>query len=145
MTMIQKLIKKICNRETISYLICGILATIINIAIFWLCEKSGLSVALSNTIATLIAICFAYFTNKLIVFRSFSWKFTTLAKEIFTFATGRIITFVIETLLLVLLVDVMSLNSFISKLFTTALIQVIGNYIISKKIVFKAEADTLER
>lgn len=132
-----RILKKLCNRETISYLICGLLTTIVGIAVFWICERAGFFVALSNTISTIGAVTFAYFANKIVVFRSTSWKPALLLKEIFAFITGRFATYVMETLLLVLLVDMMGFDGFICKLFTTVLV-VIGNYFISKKAVFNA-------
>lgn len=129
------IIHKVCNRETISYLVFGALTTLVGICVFWLGEYFGFSVAISNTLSHAAGITFAYFTNKIFVFRSRSWMPRVLAKEISTFVAGRIGTFVMETLLLVLMVDVIGLPSFICKLFTSALI-VIANYVISKKAVF---------
>jgi len=126
---------KFCNRETISYLICGVLTTIVGFGVFLLCEVLGMHVALSNTISTIAAVIFAYFVNKIIVFRSESWSVKVLARELFVFFTGRFVTYIMETLLLILLVDVFGLPGFICKIFTSVLV-VIGNYIISKKAVF---------
>jgi len=133
--MITKTINRYCNRETIAYLICGILTTIVGIVVFWLCEQTGFHVAVSNTISTAAAVTFAYFVNKIIVFRSGSWAISVLVWEILTFLTGRLATYIMETLLLVVLVDLMGLPGFICKLFTSVLV-VIGNYLISKKAVF---------
>jgi putative flippase GtrA len=133
--MIKKTLNKYLNRETVSYLICGVLTTIVGIGVFWICEVSGLHVAVSNTISTAAAVSFAYFVNKIFVFRSASWKGLVLAREIFTFITGRFASYVMETLLLVLLVNVIGLPGFACKLFTSVLV-VIANYLISKKAVF---------
>lgn len=129
------MMSKFCNRETISYLICGVLTTIVGFGVFWLCEVSGMHVALSNTISTIAAVIFAYFVNKIIVFRSVSWSIKVLVRELFAFFTGRFATYIMETLLLILLVDVFGFPGFICKVFTSILV-VIGNYIISKKAVF---------
>lgn len=123
------------NRETISYLICGILATVVSVGVFWICEASGLHVALSNTISTIATVIFAYFLNKTIVFRSKSWAPTVIAKEMATFIGGRLVTYILETALLVLLVDIMGAPGLICKIFTTVLV-VVSNYLISKKAVF---------
>jgi len=130
------MIQKICNREVISYLICGVLTTIVDLIIFWICERAGLFVAASNTISYIGATIFAYFVNKIFVFLSNSWKPAVLAKEMFLFFSGRFATYVMQTLLLVLLVDIMGFDGFICKVFTTVLV-VVGNYFISKKAVFK--------
>jgi len=130
-----KVINKYCNRETISYLICGVLTTIVGIVVFWLCEQAGFHVAVSNTISTVAAVTFAYFVNKIIVFRSNSWDIKVLIREVFAFIAGRFATYVMETLLLVALVDMLGLPGFVCKVFTSVLV-VIGNYLISKKAVF---------
>ena len=128
---------KHCNRETVSYLICGVLTTLVGIAVFWLCDEAGLHVAASNTLSTIAAVTFAYLVNKIFVFRSRSWAPAVLAKEAAAFVAGRVGTFVAETLLLVALVDWAGLPGFWCKVFTSVLV-VIGNYVISKKWVFKA-------
>ena len=69
------------------------------------------------------------------MFRSASWAPAVLTREVAAFITGRLATYIMETLLLVLLVDVMDLPGFICKIFTSVLV-VIGNYLISKKAVF---------
>ena len=123
------------NRETVFYLICGMITTIVGIAVFWLCDQTGFAAAVSNTISTIAAVFCAYFLNKVIVFRSVSWEPTVLAREVFAFLTGRLSTYVVETLLLVLLVDVVGLPGTICKTFTSVLV-IAGNYLISKKAVF---------
>ena len=128
-------VKKHLNRETVSYLICGIITTIFSIIVFWLCYAIGLHTAASNTISTVLAVLLAYVLNKIFVFRSLSWQIKTLVKEIGSFAAGRLVTYVSETLLLVLLVEVLGLPGFICKVFTTGLV-VVANYMISKKWVF---------
>ena len=130
--------QKYYNRETVSYLICGALTTLVGIVVFYLCNNLGLNVALSNTVSTVAAVSFAYFINKIIVFRSASWKAVVLLREILTFITGRLATYVLETLLLILLVDMAGLNAFICKLFTSILV-IVGNYLFSKKAVFKVK------
>lgn len=130
-----KLLNKFCNRETITYLISGVLTTIAGLGVFWLCVRAGLNVAVSNTVSTAVAVTFAYLLHKVVVFRSLSWAAKTLAKEVAAFLSGRFAVYVMETLLLVLLVDMMNLPSFICKIFTSILV-VLSNYVISKKAVF---------
>lgn len=137
--ILKSIILKCCNRETISYLICGGLTTLLGIVVFWLSERAGSHVALSNTISTGVAITFAYIVNKVIVFRSASWSKGVMVKEVFTFLAGRFATYVMETLLLVLLVNIIGLPGFVCKLFTSLLV-VIGNYVISKKAVFNVSS-----
>ena len=133
--LIKPIIIKHCNRETVTYLICGALTMILSIIVFWLCDVSGFNIAASNTISTAAAVTFAYFANKIIVFRSASWSPAVILREIFMFMTGRFGTYISETLLLIVLVDFIGFPGFICKMFTIVLV-IIANYVISKRAVF---------
>ena len=128
--------KKYLNRETISYLIFGVLTTIIGLGSFALAVYFGLGTAISNTISTVLAVLFAYVTNKIFVFRAPGWGLKLLIVEFGKFCGARLATFVAETALLVLLVDILGFNSVLMKGFTMALV-ILGNYILSKWVVFK--------
>ena len=126
---------KYLNRETISYLICGVLTTLVSFASYVLCVHLGLSTVMANTISNVLAILFAYVTNKIFVFQSPSWALNILVPEFLKFCGARLGTFIVETMLLVLLVDVMNLPSILMKGITTILV-VVGNYVLSKWMVF---------
>ncbi len=80
--MIEKLWKKCVNYETISYLICGILTTLVDWVSFWLMnEQWNLDYRLSTALSWLAAVVFAYVVNKLIVFRNYQFKPSHLWKE----------------------------------------------------------------
>ena len=130
------MIKKFLNYETASYLVCGVLTTIVGFGSFVLLVYMGFGTAAANTVSTALAVLFAYFTNKIFVFRSARWSIKFIAEEFAKFCSGRLVMFVCETLLLILLVDVLGLNSAIMKAFTMGLV-VVGNYCFSKWIVFK--------
>ena len=149
-------IKKILDRTIMTYLICGVLTTIVGIASFWFCQlcitllmlgvmpseaavieefkpKLGFIAAASNIISSAVAIVFAFIVNKHFVFLSKDWSLRKTAKEFWQFTGGRLIVMAGETGLLYLLVDKWGFNTFICKLFTMVLI-VIVNYFISKLI-----------
>jgi len=127
---------KYLNRETISYLIFGVLTTIIGLGSFALAVHVGLGTATANTVSTVLAVLFAYVTNKIFVFRSPGWGLKLLLVEFGKFCGARLVTFIMETLLLVLLVDVLGFHSVLMKGFTMVLV-VLGNYILSKWVVFR--------
>ena len=131
---------KYLNRETISYLICGGLTTAVGLGSFALAVHIGAGTVVANTLSTVLAVLFAYVTNKVFVFRSRRWTIVFLAAEFTKFCGARLVTFVLETALLVLLVDVFGLNSFIMKTLTMVLV-IIVNYILSKRMVFKQSGD----
>lgn len=130
-----KVIGRFLNRETISYVIFGILTTIIGFGVYSLCVYWGLKTIAANTISTVLAVIFAYVTNKAFVFRSRSWKPAALLPEFAKFCGARVATYIMETALLYLLVDVLELNSMLMKALTTVLV-VAANYVLSKWMVF---------
>ena len=71
MEKIKVLIKKVCTKEVILYIIFGVLTTIINLAVFALLNSAfKINENLANAIAIIIAVLVAYFTNKDMVFHS---------------------------------------------------------------------------
>ena len=67
----EKLWKKLINKETILYLVFGILTTVINIAVCGLlADILKWDIYLSNTIAWILSVIFAFVTNKIFVFNS---------------------------------------------------------------------------
>lgn len=135
----KKLIKKLCNRETITYIIFGILTTVVNYIVYYLLYRfTGLDALIYNTIAWLAAVIFAFFTNKLFVFESKSFKFTVVFREFLIFVSARIISLILEEAFLALTVKVMGIHELISKLIISVIV-VIVNYFASKFFIFKKE------
>ena len=136
--MIKSLIKiaeKFMSKEALRYIFFGGLTTLISVVVYTLCILSGLSVAVANTVSTLIAISFAFCVNKIWVFKSKDLSTRTTRKELVKFLAGRFATYILETGLLIVLVDFMGLHPIICKHFTQALIIVL-NYLVSKFLVF---------
>ena len=132
---IRNAIQKLINRETIAYLICGLLTTAVSLLVYWLSLSVGLSTAAANTASTIAGVLFAFIVNKIFVFRSESWSAKKVLKEFFSFCAGRLFTYAMETGLLIWLVDILGWHSFLCKCFTMGLVTV-GNYIIIKWAVF---------
>jgi len=133
--MIKKMLKKILNRERVSYLVVGALTTILGIGSFAFFAWLGTSTAVANTLSTVLAVLFAFVTNKIFVFRSEGWGLNG-AGELVRFLIARGVTFVAETALLVFLVDMLGLDSTIMKIITTVLV-ILANYVLSKWFVFE--------
>ena len=90
-------IKKIFNKETVLYVVFGVLTTLINWATYFVfADVFSVNTLISNVIAFVVAVIFAFFVNKLFVFESKSFKFNVAAREFVTFVSGRIATFLIE-------------------------------------------------
>ena len=122
------------KKELISYTIFGVLTSVINIVVYLLLtDVCQINYIISNIIAWALSVLFAYVTNRIWVFES---KNDNIVKEIFLFFSGRFFTVVIDTALMVLFIDVLSLGNTFSKI-AVAVIVIILNYVISKIVVFK--------
>lgn len=122
--------------EAIKYIVFGVLTTFINILSYLIFTTMGLGYIESNFIAFILSILFAFITNKLYVFDSKSWKINIVFRESITFLTSRIVTFFIDTISLVILIELFGINDFISKCIVNVIV-IILNYILSKFFVFK--------
>ena len=123
--------------EVLSYLIFGVLTTVVNYLVYLpVYNLLGLSAALSNAIAWVVAVAFAYLTNKPFVFKSHDWSAKTVIPELTKFVGCRVASGAAETLILLVTVDILCWNGNIWKLVTSVLV-VVMNYIASKLVVFR--------
>ena len=133
---LKKIIKKVCTKEIMFYVIFGVLTTVINLGVFYiLTNLIKLEENLSNVIAIITAVLFAYFTNKDLVFHSEAKTLKAKWKEFAKFISGRAFTMVIEWVGGALLF-LTPMPQMISKLIVTVVV-VILNFFISKFFAFK--------
>lgn len=138
----KKLINKLINRETITYLIFGVLTTAINYAVYHLMYRfTTLEAIVYNIIAWTVAVIFAFITNKLIVFESKSFRPGIVIREFIPFIGARIFSFVLEEGFLALTVNVMGMHPLKSKIIISIVV-VIVNYIFSKFLIFTKKKET---
>jgi putative flippase GtrA len=131
---LKRLIEK--YRSTVIYLVFGVLTTVINYAVYLpLYNLAGLPAAVCNAVAWVVAVAFAYVTNKLFVFESKSWG-SGVWGEILRFVGSRVASGAIETVSLLLTVDILGWNGNIMKLLLAVFV-IVFNYILSKFFVFK--------
>lgn len=122
------------NKEIISYIIFGILTTVVNIVCFKSGEPIFNNLLITNVIAWFISVVFAYITNAKFVFSdSKDMSF----KQFLTFTAIRLATLVIETILLYVLLDIVHIDSLVSKIISNIIVIVL-NFILSKLLVFKS-------
>lgn len=132
----KNLIKKIFNKETIVYLIFGVLTTAVNYLAFWLFKsKFGLTTLVANTVAWVVAVLFAFITNKLFVFESKSFKFNILFFELVSFFGARLLSFFFEEGFLAI-TSHFKINDYLSKA-VASIVVIILNYFASKYFIFK--------
>ena len=123
--------------DILSYLVFGVLTTVVNYAVYLpIYNLLGLSAAVSNVIAWVAAVAFAFLTNKPFVFKSHDWSAKTVIPELTKFVSCRIASGAMETVILLLTVDLLGWNGNIWKLITQVLV-VILNYVTSKLVVFR--------
>ena len=124
-------------KQTILYLIFGVLSTIVNILTYAFCTRNlNIEFLISNWIAWIVAVLFAYITNKFFVFESKEINIKFLIKELSSFVSCRLLSGIIEMILMYIMIRLMSLNDFIVKIITNVVV-VILNFIFSKLIIFK--------
>ena len=143
--MIEK-IKALCvkHREILVYLIVGGLTTLVSWSakFLWnLVFYGGISdpSALQNTVLSAVenaaGIAFAYPTNRKWVFQS---KNPNILAEAGSFVGSRLITMLLGWLLNLLFVNVLGVPMVISTIISSVFV-VVGNYIISKLLVFRKQ------
>lgn len=122
--------------DVISYLFFGGLTTVVNYLVYLPCYNWwGISSSVSNMIAWVAAVAFAFLTNKPFVFKSHDWSAKVVWPELTKFVGCRIGTGVLETLFLLVTVDILHWNGNWMKLIISVLV-VILNYFGSKILVF---------
>lgn len=135
--LIEKIINKLFNKEMISYLIFGVLTTVVNLVVFQLCDAVlGIYYIAANVISWIIAVIFAYVTNKLFVFESKSWELKLVVREVISFGSARILSLLFETGFIALTVEIIGMPKFISKIIASIFVVII-NYVASKLFIFK--------
>ena len=123
--------------DIVTYLIFGVLTTVVNYLVYLpIYNLLGASAAVSNAIAWVAAVAFAFLTNKPFVFKSHDWSAKTVLPELSKFVGCRVASGVLETLILLLTVDILGWNGNVWKIITSVLV-VILNYVASKLLVFR--------
>ena len=136
MELIQTLFAKFVNYKTISYLIVGVLPTIISIASFAACyRKLKWSTVVSNVISWVLAVSFAYVANKIFVFQSPSWELAVVMKEVVGFVSARLLTLGFDIAFIYITVDKLHWNDILCKIGSNVVVMIV-NYVASKLFIF---------
>lgn len=135
-TLLRKILKKVFSREFISYVVFGVLTTVVNILLFRVGLEAGITYSIANLIAIIGAKVFAYITNKLFVFRHRCESFRALLLEMLRFVFARGFTGLVDFFGLLFAVELLHADEMIAK-YILQVIVILLNYILSKKVVFK--------
>lgn len=149
-------LEKLLQYEMMSYLVFGVLTTVVNFVVFGIANKLAgagyeslvlFSIGLfafkwlylSNAVAWVCAVTFAYITNRLFVFESTA-SGAAIIKEIVSFFGARIISLLLfDELLYALLLNAFEKikgGVWIDKILV-AVLTVVFNYIAGKFVIFK--------
>ena len=105
---INNLIKKFLNKETISYLIFGVLTTIINIVVFWFAERE----------------------------LAFIMAFKVVMAELTGFVIARLLSLAFDEGFMFVAIVLLGMNSLLAKIISNVFVVII-NYVLSKFFIFK--------
>lgn len=155
--MAEKTKKKSTAKEVIAYLVCGVLTTVVNVAVYHILYKLGCGVTTSGVISVICAKIFAYLSNKLFVFNSKCENKKELGKEVWRFVLARGLSGVLDVGLTTFFAWIIPKNYelalslggcfFVFRIvspgvaakYITQPIVIIVNYILGKSYVFKGK------
>jgi putative flippase GtrA len=127
---------RIFNRETLLYIVFGVLTTLINVGVFELLLYTGSDYRIANLIALILTKLFAYIVNKRYVFRTKSANLRELMSEFMKFIITRAGTMIIDWIGLIVLVSSAHMSEHTGKVVMTVIV-VLVNYILGKLFVFR--------
>lgn len=139
MEKVKELIKKVCTKEVILYIVFGVLTTVVSLVTYYICvgtflnAENAIQLQIANIIAWIVSVAFAYITNRKFVFES---KNKNKLGEATKFVTSRIATLLMDMLIMFLGVTLLKFNDGIIKLISQVIV-IVANYVFSKIFVFK--------
>ena len=139
MEKVKELIKKVCTKEVILYVVFGVLTTIVSLVTYYICvgtflnAENAIQLQKANIIAWIISVAFAYITNRKFVFESTN---KNKLGEATKFVTSRIATLLMDMFIMFLGVTLLKLNDGIIKIISQVIV-IVANYVFSKIFVFK--------
>ena len=125
------------RREIIVYIVCGTIAAVLNLSIFYFLDTIiQMHYLLATSIAWICSTAFAFMTNKFLVFRAYDLSRGVLAREIVTFMSSRGISGLMDLVGMYVFVSLLEVEHGLAKVVVLCMI-VTTNYILSKYWVFK--------
>ena len=133
------LLHRLVSREIFTYLIAGVLTTIVNLlASFLLHDIAGWNENSVTIAAWIIAVGFAYIINNSWVFQSERIGFKKELAKILKFTGARLLTYVIEALGVFVFITCLGFNFWAVKIILIVIVTVL-NYFFSKYLIFIRE------
>lgn len=131
----RQIIQSSQGKETLRYIIYGILAVIFNFVLFGVLSVSGIDYKTNNLIAIIATKLFIYTTNKFLVFKTKSDSIAALMREITRFTLARLGSGLVEFIGLIAIVELLGITAVLGKLLMIVITTIL-NYVLSKKMVF---------
>ena len=123
-------------KEVLLYILFGGVSTVVSIGSFVVCETVlGMNELIANVISWILAVSTAYATNRTWVFGSKA-RGKELWRELASFFSGRVLTLLMEETILLVFVTWLNFPGVWIKV-AAQIAVLVGNYFISKLIVFK--------
>ncbi len=129
------------HREIITYLIVGVLTTVVSLVFYYASTRTFLDpenpfqLQIANIIKWVTGVLFAYVANRIFVFRS---KRKDIFREFCQFAISRVVTLIMDMVIMWALVSKAGVYDLLANLVSMVAVT-IGNYIFSKLFVFRAK------
>ena len=124
-------------REVISYLVFGVLTTVVSFIFYFIPSALfGLPAWSSSIISWIFAVSFAYVTNKRYVFESKAYGLRQVTTEIILFFGARLVSLGINVAIMFVFVDWYGLNELLFFIISQVVVMVM-NYVFSKLVIFR--------
>ena len=124
------------NKVVFSYLVFGILTTLINIVSYAILSKFfGMDYKFATIIAWMISVFFAFITNKLYVFNSKETNVSLIIKEFLSFIFFRLLSLILDIGIMLMMVEWLRMDDLLAKIAANVFV-VIFNFFASKYVIF---------
>ena len=127
---------KAINRETLFYLIFGVLTTLVDWVSYGVFRFFSLDIAPATALAWGTAVMFSFITNKIFVFESRDWHPVRVLRELAQFTAARLLTGFLTVFGMEVLTKGCHVNELAAK-GLLAVVVIVVNYLISKRLIFK--------
>lgn len=131
---IRTLITTFTKYEVFTYLVFGVLTTLVDVVIYYSLVYCGMDEVITNIISSTCAILFAYFTNSRWVFDSKAETPKESLMELVKFFEARIVTLILSTFI-IWIFKIIKWNPYIAKIIAMVM-NIVLNYIFSKVFIF---------
>ncbi|WP_143320946.1 GtrA family protein [Clostridium sp. HBUAS56010] len=134
--MLKKIWDKFTSREVISYLVFGVMTTVVNWIVYAIMVRAGVDYRVATAAAWVVSVVFAYVVNKIFVFQSYDLHPAFIFKEMVSFTACRAASGVMEMVLMVIMVSWLNMDEYVSKVLVSIVVVVV-NYVFSKLFIFR--------